>query len=202
MTDTEAPQLTVYDVQLPDEVIERLQDNTRKEDDARWDDGDIAAEVVEEFGPTHGKMLVRQRIAIEAGVSTSTIRSREEMSRYWPLSARADWGSDESPGFDILTWSQWRAIKPARDKWRKLATWAVESADDFGGRPAPVDAILAKRLRDDGSPDPTWENKFMRMWGLCDDIAVMKGAPKPVMDAAVTFQEATDKYHEIAETAK
>ena len=194
--------MSIQDIQLPDELINRLQDNTRKEDEARWDDGDIAAELVDEFGPIFGKMLVRKRIAIEAGIGLSSVRQREEISRFWPLEVRAEFGSGEYEGFQVLTWSQWRAIKPARGLWLELARWAVESADEFGGRPAPVDAIIAKRRTDEGVQPPDWETKFLRMWDLCDEISAMPDAPEDIITAATAFQDDLEHWHEVAVKAK
>jgi hypothetical protein len=71
-------EMTVYDVKFPEELIERLQQNTADEDKARWDDGDVAADLVDEFGDQYPKGLIRKRVAIEAGLSTGTIRQREE----------------------------------------------------------------------------------------------------------------------------
>ena len=180
--------LTVYDVKLPEEVIVRLQANTQGEDAARWDDGAIAADVVDEFGPIYGKTLVRKRLAIEAGIAASSMRQREGMTRFFPADVRVE--------FEILTWSQWRAIKPAGAiGWRELATWAIESADDYGGRPAPVDAITAKRLGDHGIPAPGWDELFVKMHELGDDILGLKGLPRPVRAAIHIFQEATAKWY-------
>ena len=194
---------TVYDVILPDELIERLQDNTRKEDDARWDDGDITADLVDEFGITFGKALVRKRIAIEAELGSSTIRQREEMSRFYSPDLREKFGGKGFLGFDGLSWSQWRAIKPAGPSgWKALARWAIKSADDFGGRVAPVDAIIAHRLGDEGSPAITWEDRFKRMWDLCDEIVVDGDAPEDMVKAATEFQDRMEHWHEIQSKAK
>lgn len=187
--------LTVYDVQLPEEVILRLQANTDNEDAARWDDGEIAAELVDEFGPMYGKALVRKRLAIEAGIAASSLRQREELSRFFPQDVR-----DE---FEILTWSQWRAIKPAGAiGWRELATWAIESADEYGGRPAPVDAITAKRLGDKGKEPPDWDELFIKMRDLGDDVLGSKGVPRPVRAAVNAFQKATAKWYKDLTEAK
>ncbi|MBA7526221.1 hypothetical protein ES705_18382 [subsurface metagenome] len=202
MTEKQKEMPTVYDVKLPEELILRLQDNTRKEDEARWDDGDITADLVDEFGDVFGKLLVRKRIAIEAELGTSTIRQREEMSRFYDSDLRAEFGSDKYPGFDGLSWSQLRAIKPAgRSGWKALARWAIKSADDFGGRVAPVDAIIAHRLGK-GSPALTWEDRFVRAWNLFDEIVVDDDAPGDLVEAAQAFQDKTEQYWEIHSKAE
>ncbi len=184
---TDAVAFTVGDVVLPEDVIERLQNNTHTEDVARWDDGRICEELVDEFGEQYGKMLVRKRVAIEAGLGLSTIRQREEMARFYP--------EEVVEQYEILTWSQLRACKPAGETgWQDLADWAVKSADDFGVRPAPVDAIVARRL----GPDPetkTWEEPFLRVYRGSERLKLENGIPKKIRDAADTFVEATDRWY-------
>jgi hypothetical protein len=176
-------ELTVYDLKFPDDLIERLQQNTEDEDKARWDDGDVTADIVDEFGEQYGKGLVRKRVAIEAGLSSGTIRQREDMSRFFAFPDRVI--------YDVLTWSQLRACKPAGIDWRDLADWAIESADDFGGRPAPVDAIVAKRLSDDGKLPPTWKDKLDKVMEALSEIVTMDDVPKDVIDAVEKFRRET-----------
>lgn len=181
---------------LPDDLIEELQQGEESVDAWRWRSGEIAADLVDEFGATRGKGLVRKRVAIEAVLPASTIRAREEMARFYPSELRHRFGDEDYPGFQVLSWSQLRACKPAGMLgWRELALWAVESADDYGGRPAPVDAIVAKRTG--WQPDEqTWEKPFTSAWNACEKLLETQGVPKKVRDSAETFIESTKKWHE------
>jgi hypothetical protein len=93
--------------------------------------------------------------------------------------------------YEILTWSQLRACKPAGVDWRDLADWAIESADNFGGRPAPVDAIIAKRLDDEGKPQKDWREKLVKVVDELGVIVTMENVPQDVIDAVEDFRKET-----------
>lgn len=172
-------------LELPDDLIQRLQNMTQEEDEKKYELGNIAIELVDEFGGMYGKVRVRKRIAIEAGVSAALVRDREAIVRFFPKKVRDK--------YEVLTFSQFRAIKPAGvDKWEALADWAVESADDFGGRPAPCDAIRKKRL---GRPrsDPTWERQFVKAYDLCEALIEDAATPKGIIEASEKFIEVCEE---------
>jgi len=181
------PEMKVSEFILPDEVANELRQGEEGIDTWRWRSGDMTADLVDEFGGLAGKGTVRKRVAIESGLGAATVRVREEIARFFSQEIRSE--------FEVLTWSQLRACKPAGAQgWRALAEWAVESADEFGGRPAPVDAIAAKRS---GymPKERTWEDVFMAAWNAVEEIIETGGMPKAIRAAAETFMEATTKQH-------
>lgn len=185
----------VKDVILPDEACDELRYINDEEDKGRWRIGAISADLVDEFGNKYGKQNIRKRVAIEAGMPVSTVRAREEMHRFFPPEVREEFG--------VLTWSQLRACKPAGPVgWRRLAEWAVESADDFGGRPAPVEAIIAKRKSEEGLDQPSWVRQFLALWKAAEKIRADNKTPPEVKEAAERFMESVgDWYQELTQPA-
>lgn len=153
---------------LPDEICNQIEALKSQEEHPRWEIGMISQELVDEFGGTHGKSIVRKAVAVEYGCSTSTVADREGMVRFYPRSLRDD--SDFAHIFDVLSYHQLRACKTAGPtRWQEYADWAVESADDFGGRPAPVDAIR-KKIKGVSRDDPNWIRMTLRIANLSEDI--------------------------------
>jgi len=173
------------DVIFPVDVIERLQARSDGETNSKWEDGDDCGALVDEFGPRFGKSRVRRRFAIERQLSNGTARDRENMARFFNPQDRLD--------FDVLSYHQLRACKPAgKDGWRKLATWAVESADDYGGRPAPVDAIIRHRKKD-GAKEAAWERRLVRAHTSAEQVADDPTAKPSVRKHCRDFVEAVAK---------
>jgi len=167
------------DIVLPDEAINRIVHTREKGDDSKWAEGRLAVELVDEYGKRYGKGRLRKKIGIEAGYAAATIRDREAMARFFNEAIVEDYG--------VLSYSQMKACKAAGpDGWKDLADWAVESADDFGGRPAPVDAINMKRR---GIPrdDPTWIKQAIRVFDLCEVLLGVGEVPEGIAKGCRAF---------------
>lgn len=170
------------DVQLPDETLEWLHAYEVEESQSQWKLGDLAAELVDRFKGTFGRSLIMKRLAIEAGVRTSTVRDREGMARFFTLEVREE--------FDVLSYHQLRACKQAQERWRKLAEWALESADEFGGRPAPVEAI---RLKAKGNEDgkKAWDDRIRAMRSNAEKVVEDEAVPAGMAEICRLFLDST-----------
>ena len=181
------------EVKLPEKAIERLHFLRDQEKDSKIEIGDFSVELIDEWGKTFGKAAVRKRIGIEYGCAEDTIRDREGWCRFFGPAVR-----DENPAiFDVLSYHQLRACKPAgKEGWVDLANWAIESADDFGGRPAPVAAIVARRKGEDADELERWERLFKGAYEKCEDLVEEENVPALVVQAAQTFVDTMAGWYE------
>jgi hypothetical protein len=169
-TETEFP--------LPDEAIDVLQAYQAQSDTAQWALGDIVLALADELCKRRGdqQRLVR-RVAIEATCDESTVRDRLNMAKFFEPATRGEYG---------LSFHQFRACKSAGpDDWRHYADWALDSAADYGGKPAPVSVIRSKIKADkngDKDKPPRWVECLERIISLCDAIR-RDSAPEAVKDA-------------------
>lgn len=169
----------VNEVKLPEAAIAILRQCNDDSDKAAWAIGDVSAALVDELGEEYGKMAVRYKIADESGLAPATVRDREEMARYWL--------PEERKRFEVLSYSALRTCKGGNlgDKQKALyyAQWAVESADDFGGHPAPVRVIRAKVKRA-GDALPVWIRRWDRWVELTGLLVLDENAPAEVVRLA------------------
>jgi len=149
-------------IQLPDDAVETLRQLTGDSDRVQWAIGDVSLALVDELGGMYGKAPVRMRIAAETGLAPETVRDREGMARFYPEHVRQT--------YQVLGYHQMRACKAAGNEWEKYAEWAVQSGDEYGGRPAPVAAIRAK-IKGEGDDIPAWVKRWDRLVELAETIA-------------------------------
>ena len=120
---------------LPDSVRERAFALRGQQDTHQWAIGDFVADVVDER-PQDSKTRLVRALSQDVGVAYSTARKYETCARTFPLKVRRDYT-------DVLTFDAFAAAMYAPDP-EGVLRWAIESADEYDGRPAPVDVIRAK----------------------------------------------------------
>lgn len=115
------------------------------EDDTLWVVGDKALELCAELPGVREvagrrvrvtKKMVRAAIADTVGCQPSTVRQRERVSEGYPPNVRAH--------YEPLTYTHFREAMRASNCWVELQ-WCIDSADDYGGNPAPP-RVLRKRI--------------------------------------------------------
>ncbi len=137
--------------------------------------GDLINNKVQEYGSVADLRRARWHVIDQLernGVADdSTLRDRANMAAFWTPEMREE--------FDMLSWSQKRAIKAAGSHWRKYAEQAVENL------PAPVRVIRAW-IRDNGEEQvrPTWERLLERFLDIAYELEQDKEAPGWVRQAA------------------
>lgn len=153
-------------VRLPEEALNLLRQAASDETRMRWAVGDVAAELVDELNVHHLKSEIRQAIADECGLTRYTIRDRERLSRIVTPELRLT--------YESLTWHQLRACVNKGETWREYADRAVASADQYGGRSAPVRVIYSW---DSPEPEPIWSRQLRK---VCDlHYALAEGQETP-----------------------
>ena len=73
-----------------------------------------------------------------------------------------------------LVFAHFREVRYLGDRVLQVAylKWCIESADDYGGRPAPASILRRKIQRERGTPapPPTVAELFGRCLALCDRV--------------------------------
>lgn len=163
---------------LPDYAIELLRQFTGDSDKIQWSIGDVSLALVDEFGDMYGKAPVREKIASETGLAPETVRDRENMARFFSEESRLE--------YDVLGYHQLRACKAAGKKWREYADWAIESADKYGGRPAPV-AVIRAKIRGANDEEPGWYRKYTKVVDLVEAVIADESVPEPIRNMLSEF---------------
>lgn len=140
---------------IPTEAREVLEGLRGQDDVTRWAIGDLSAALVEELrGTTRivqvdtatGEVTERARntaadiraaVADLAGLQPSTVRQYEAAAELYQAGPRQRFANAG------LTWTYFREAMSAKDALGALE-WCLTSADDFGGKIAPVRALKAK----------------------------------------------------------
>lgn len=140
---------------IPTEAREVLEGLRGQDDVTRWAIGDLSAALVEELrGTTRivqvdtatGEVTERARntaadiraaVADLAGLQPSTVRQYEAAAELYQAGPRQRFTNAG------LTWTYFREAMSAKDALGALE-WCLTSADDFGGKVAPVRALKAK----------------------------------------------------------
>lgn len=122
-------------LQLPDAIRDRALALRGQQDTHQWAIGDFVAEIVDEL-TRRSKTATVRALAQDIGIGYSTARKYEDCARTFPPRVRVDYQ-------EVLTFDSFAAAMYAPDPLGVLR-WAIESADEYGGRPAPVDVIRAK----------------------------------------------------------
>jgi hypothetical protein len=109
--------------------------------------GDAVDAAVVELAGKSTQRRIYQAAAVESEYSIAEVRLLHETSRATPLSLRAEFE-------DVLCHQHFRTVRYLDpEKQHFYLKWAIESADVFGGRPAPA-AVLAKKVRKDMGLEP------------------------------------------------
>lgn len=170
---------------LPASADNKIIELRDRESASLWEWADLLAALDTELCRNRGDQArLLSLVAGRASLDKSTLRHRLNMGRTFTPDVRAQVD-------DVLSYSQLEACRAAGDDWRQYALWAIESADDFGGTPAPVGAIR-KRIRDDAGgakppTEPPWRQKCQRIIDLADSARRERDTPDAVRDVLARF---------------
>lgn len=137
---------------LPDELLDRFRQRRGANDPNYWGLGDDIADAVVELAGRGMQTKILKAAALETDLSRAEVRVLFETARACDKSLRDEF-------MDVLTHSHFRVIRYIDDlaKQQGYLQWCLESADAYGGRPAPA-AVLAKKVQQDMGlepPEPT-----------------------------------------------
>jgi hypothetical protein len=150
--------------QLPGALVERIRQELDSSEQHQFEAGWLLVEAVDESSQYLKPSQVFQAVAAKVGAAIATLRDRENMGRFY---ARRDVRE-----FDMLTYGQLRACKAAgADGWRDVATWAITSADDYGGNPAPADVIRRHIVGNGLEAEPLWMRRRNRAIAILTALA-------------------------------
>jgi hypothetical protein len=147
----------------PDKTPDAMRDDFRQyrgdTDDYHWRLGDCIDNWVVEMAGKITQRRIYRDAAIETDLSISEIRVLHETARGTDAQLRDEFG-------DVLTHSHYRVLRYVDDRSVKhgYLAWCVESADAFGGRPAPA-AVLARKVKKEMGlepPEPTFGELLAR----------------------------------------
>ena len=164
--------------QLPDELVEVTRQLINDGEGHQWVLGDHLVAVVDELGGFYANLLdersstialrrsrahIIRQLADRTGADASTLRDRECMARFFPPEIRKD--------YDVLGWSQLRAIKSAGDQWQDYATWTLDNL------PAPV-RVIRRRIKNNGHDVPPWVGRWERLQDIARVMQHDETAPR------------------------
>lgn len=154
---------------LPDVIVEHVRQLQGDAEGHQWRVGDSLVDIVDELEGRYTALGVRRarawligHISDRIGADRSTLRDRESVCRFFPPAVRQQ--------YDVLSWSQFRAVKSAGDDWRQYADWALENL------PAPVRVIRA-RIKNNGHDVAPWVGRWDRLQSIAEKLAGEDGAP-------------------------
>lgn len=131
---------------LPDVILDRMLALSDVDNGTTWAIGDLAMEVVDEFGARLGKSEVRRQLANRTRYQPSGIRAREAVSRFWDQATREE--------YDVLDWSHFRLAQRQPDPLGDLTLCVSEEQLAKYGRPMPYNAY-AEMVRERKQTRPT-----------------------------------------------
>jgi hypothetical protein len=142
-------------IRLPDQALNIIRQFRGFGDAEAWALGELSAALVDELGREHGRAAIRIAVADEWGGTASTVKDYELTARYYPPDKR---------DFDNLTWWHYRQARAAGDLDTSLdyLRQAVESADQYGGRPMPV-RVLAAKMKTNGHTKSSTLERLLRV---------------------------------------
>mgnify|MGYP006935511899 CR=1 FL=1 len=145
--------------QLPDAVLDKFRQRRGETDAHYWGLGDDVADAVVEFAGKITQQKIIKAAALETDLSNGEVRLLFETARAFDQSLRDEFA-------EVLTHQHYRVLRYLDDRAKQQAylRWCLESADRYGGRPAPA-SILAKKVRRElghEPPEPTFGELFER----------------------------------------
>ena len=152
---------------LPESFLEQLRSHRGAGDAGKWQIGDaIETFHVEAAGRVTLRRLYRAA-AVETERSIADVRMLHETARASDEQLR---GEFDEP----LVFAHFREVRYLGDRVLQVAylKWCIESADDYGGRPAPASILRRKIQRERGTPapPPTVAELFGRCLALVDKV--------------------------------
>ena len=150
---------------LPDKLLEKFRQYRGVSDDAYWSIGDAIDEAVVESVGRLTQNAVYGIAVKEMDISRGEVRVLHETARTTDSKLREEFEL-------VLTHQHYRVLRYIEDRAKKhgYLKWCLESADAFGGRPAPA-SVLAKKVQKEMGiepPPPTVGEILERAIGLID----------------------------------
>ena len=134
---------------LPPAIADCFRQYRGAGDTGKWQLGDRIEEIYTELAGRVTLTALYKSAALETEQSRAEVRQLHETARAFDTSLRAEFD-------DVLCWAHYRVLRYIDDRARKQAylAWCVESADAYGGRPAPASVLAKKVLHDLGLEPP------------------------------------------------
>lgn len=121
---------------LSEDILTRARQYRGAGDSANWQVGDLAIDVVDELkGKGATQTEIRSALADELGLSRASVTKIERAARAFDEADRDEFST-------TLTFDYFLVALGAPAP-RQALQWCVESGDDFGGKPAPLDRFRA-----------------------------------------------------------
>jgi hypothetical protein len=121
--------------------------------------------------------ILRKSTSIQ---NSSTVRHAARCARHVTSDIRA-----EFPALDFYRFLACLSAGTTPDKFLPYCAWAIESADDYGGKPAPATKIRDKIRADNGGAEddvPEWAKLCGRIVDMADSARMMDDTPAKVKD--------------------
>lgn len=130
---------TSYNDIIPDEVQQQLIQLRDVITQVGWTVGDLTNYVIRhnaESGKWITKEVIYSAVGNLVGKASRTVREYAMMSAFYPVEHRET--------YEILAFDHFREAMRLNDHWREALDWCMEYAESHGGRPATVDAMVAR----------------------------------------------------------
>lgn len=171
---------------LPQNVIDELAALAAEGDRSLWAIARIAQELAEEL-PVK-RAILDEAIAQACSWKSSRARDVRSVAMYYPRLIENE--------YPALSFTHFRTAMSAKklDRSMEWLSWCLNSADDYGGLPAPVDTLAAK-MRDAGEKDarPLHEKWLAQIGRLLDKLYVHSSTPSGIRTKLEAVMIAFDK---------
>lgn len=129
-------------ITLPETILDAARQRRGDGDDRAWDNADFVASVVAETTIKRSqRSSVLAQLAVAMGISRAQATDLYLLAERYEPAIRREYG-------DALTIGHYReAMRCQVHEAKAMLRWCIESADDYGGTPAGVDA-LRKHVRE------------------------------------------------------
>lgn len=128
-----------YSEIVPDDVQEELISIRDSISDSMWRIGDITNALIVVHKSTQtdlGTMAIYSAVGLFVGKAGRTVREYASIAKFFAPHTRME--------YEVLSFDHFRVAMRFGSIWRRVLEWAIGDGADLYGRPASVDAILAK----------------------------------------------------------
>jgi len=120
------------------------------------------------------------------GKGARTVREYASISAFYPLEIREV--------YEVLSIDHFRTAMTLGPKWESALMWAIEQADNNGGRPATVDRMIAEYAVRDQPPEPPAPIESAGPQNMCE---VELGSRLAEVKVVQTFVDAAGKLRTV-----